>query len=89
MTIGNLEVEALADTLDHYYYLLHLDLSHNRIEGLRGGTAIARIIARNVEPQGGVRNLRNLSVAHNKLESAGFGAILSVLVIANPEKQQI
>ena len=76
----------LADTLEDYLYLLYLDLSHNRIEGARGGSALARIIARNVLPRGGVENLQNVTVAHNRLGTAGFAALLQVLLILHPER---
>ena len=79
MTLGNDEAEILADALEDYLYLLHLDLSKNRLEGAKGGAAIARIIMRKIVPRGGVQIL-NLNVAYNKLGNLGFGAIVHVLL---------
>ena len=40
-TLGNDEVEILADSLTDYLYLQVLDLSYNRLEGNRGGQALS------------------------------------------------
>ena len=49
----NSEVEMLADSFEDYLYLSHLDLSQNRIQGTRGGAAIARMLARKPHLRGG------------------------------------
>ena len=46
VTVGNEEIEMLADSLQDYLYLLHLDLSQNRLEGTRGGAVVSRILTR-------------------------------------------
>jgi Ran GTPase-activating protein (RanGAP) involved in mRNA processing and transport len=79
VTLQNDEAEVLAESLEDYLHLLHLDLSYNRIEGARGGTAIARIIMRRVVSRGGMQ-LQNLNLAHNKLGNSGFAAIVHVLL---------
>ena len=61
VTLGNMEVEMLADSFQDYLYLLHLDLSQNRIEGTRGGAAIARILGRKPHLSGG-QNIQLLNL---------------------------
>ena len=58
----------------------NLDLSENRIEGARGGQAIARIIKRQNEKYGG-QNLQVLTMGHNKLGSAGFLFVAQALAL--------
>jgi len=73
-TISNYEIELIADSLDNYMYLLSLDLSQNRIEGTRGGQAIAKIIGRHISKKGGV-DIESINLSHNKLGDGGFCAI--------------
>ena len=65
VTIGNEEVELLAESLQSNPLIQELDLSHNRIEGARGGQAIASIIARRLGDDAEEVTVINLS--HNNL----------------------
>ena len=77
--LGNEEVEMFADSLQDYLYLLHIDLSQNRLEGTRGGAAINRILGRRCKDFGGV-DLEHLDLANNKLGNGGFAAITHHLI---------
>ena len=79
LTISNDDIELISDGLQDYMFLTHLDLSYNRVSGSRGGTAIARIISRNMEEKGGL-NLDYLNVSNNRLGEYGFTNILSELL---------
>mmetsp|Transcript_8870 Transcript_8870/g.12142 ORF Transcript_8870/g.12142 Transcript_8870/m.12142 type:complete len:144 (+) Transcript_8870:636-1067(+) len=81
-TLGNDEVEALADSLEDNLFIKHLDLSENRLEGSRAGHAIARIIQRQNEQKGG-ENIEDLILSHNKLGVNGFHPINAVLLAHN------
>lgn len=82
VTIGNEEVEMLADSLEDYLYLLHLDLSENRLEGMRGGILINRILARKCRKRGG-QDLEYLNLANNNLGQDGFAAITHQLILSD------
>lgn len=79
VTLGNDDAELIADSLADYHYLLHLDLCHNRLEGIRGGAACCRILGRDMKSRGGV-NLQHFNLAHNKLGDSGFSLIINALL---------
>ena len=79
VTISNEEVDILADSFEDYLYLLHLDLSQNRIEGTRGGAAITRILARKPHLKGG-QEILHLNISNNKLGSGGLATIVQYLI---------
>ena len=83
VTIDNEDIELLAASLQDYMYLLHLDLSHNRIEGQRGGAAIASIISRVTTKENGRTALKHLNLAYNNLGTSGFLAMNEEVLLVN------
>ena len=79
-TLGNEEVEAIAESLEDNLFIRHIDLAENRLEGARAGYALARIIKRSNEKFGG-ENLQTVILAHNKLGPSGFHAITTALAL--------
>ena len=79
ITMGNAEIESIAASLQDYYFLLELDLSENRIEGARGGSAIARIIGRKIHKRGG-EMLQKVNLSNNKLGNFGFAEVMQELL---------
>ena len=59
-----------------------MDLSHNRLEGSKGGAAISRIISRGMNRKGG-SEIQVLNLSYNKLGDMGFAAITHELL--NPD----
>ena len=88
VTIGNEEIEFLADALQEYYQLLHLDLAQNRIEGTRGGAAIAKILSRSMKKRGG-EDLIYLDLARNALSDGGFAAINHQILVSDAQIETI
>ena len=68
----------IAESLQDYLYLHTFDLSQNKIEGLAGGRAVAKLITRSPEKNGGIA-LTKLDLSHNKLGNHGFSLILEPL----------
>ena len=85
MTIGNDEVEVIVDALQDYLFLIQLDLSHNRLEGTRGGAVISRMFTRQCQQRGG-QELEHLNLSNNKLGSGGFAAITHQLIVNDYEE---
>ena len=79
LTLGNYEIELLAEALHDYKYLTEIDLSHNRLEGSKGGGAISKLIARGMNRKGG-DDLKLLNLSHNKLGDFGCAAIINELL---------
>ncbi len=78
-TISNDEIELIAEALENYLYLLHLDLAENRLEGARGGNAIAQILRRKMTERGGV-NIESIILSRNKIGDKGATAIVTELL---------
>ena len=75
----NEDIELLADSIQDYLYLLKLDISHNRLEGVRAGAAIARILSRKCLVRGG-RDISDLNLSYNKIQETGFACIVHELL---------
>ena len=79
-TLGNEEIEAIAEALEDNLFVTHLDFAMNRIEGSRGGQALAKILMRQNQIKGG-ENIQDIVLAHNRLGPSGF-QILSVALLS-------
>ena len=82
LTLGNDEIELLAEALHDYKYLTEIDLSHNRLEGGRGGQAISKMINRGMNRKGG-EEIKTLNLSYNKLGDLGCAAIITELLKTN------
>ena len=80
MTLSNEDVDLLAESLQDYIHLLYVDLSQNRLEGVRGGTVITHLLSRNCASRGG-SDIQHINLANNKLGSGGFSTITTHLII--------
>ena len=81
-TLGNDEIEAIAEALEENIFITHLDFAQNRIEGYRGGQAIAKILARQNQSRGG-ENIKDIILAHNRIGPSGFHTISVALLSAS------
>ena len=79
LTLGNDEIELLAEALHDYKYLTEIDVSHNRLEGNKGGAAVSKMIARGMNRRG-ADDLRLINLSHNKLGDFGCAAIINELL---------
>ena len=76
LTLGNDEIELLAEALHDYKYLTEIDVSHNRLEGTKGGAAVSKMISRGMNRKGG-DDLKLLNLSHNKLGNFGCAAVIN------------
>ena len=77
-SIGSQDLLNLADAMKNYEFLNTLDVAMNRIEGVVGGRAVAMLIARQAQRQGG-SPLTKIDLSYNSLGNEGLAVVLQQL----------
>jgi hypothetical protein len=78
VSLSNLELGIIADSLINYPFLHTLDVSENRLEGKSAGESLALIIRRKPNLVGGIQ-ISRIFASNNLIGSKGFQEICQAL----------